>query len=48
MTDDAGRHVSDRWAAWRREIDLTEFHTRWARMEADGTAAHGEADLISS
>jgi SAM-dependent methyltransferase len=48
VTDDAGRHVSDRWAAWRREIDLAEYHTRWARMEADGTAAHGEADLIAA
>jgi SAM-dependent methyltransferase len=47
-TPDAGRHVSDRWAAWRREIDLGEYHTRWTRMEADGTAAHGEADLIES
>ena len=47
MTD-AGRHVSDRWAAWRREIDLAEYHTRWVRMEAAGTAAHGEADLIAS
>ena len=43
-----GRHVSDRWAAWRRDIDLGEYHTRWARMEAEGTAAHGEADLIAS
>jgi SAM-dependent methyltransferase len=43
-----GRHISDRWAAWRREIDLAEYHTRWVRMEADGSAAHGEADLIAS
>lgn len=43
-----GEHVSERWAEWRREIDLAEFHTRWARMEAAGTAAHGEADFIGS
>ena len=43
-----GEHVSERWAAWRREVDLDEYHTRWARMEASGNAAHGEADLIAS
>jgi SAM-dependent methyltransferase len=50
MSDTAspGGHVSDRWAAWRREIDLAEYHTRWTRMEADGTAAHGEAELIAA
>lgn len=42
-----GEHVSDRWAKWREEIDLTEYHSRWQRMEAEGTAAHGEADLIA-
>ncbi|MFM2077079.1 MAG: hypothetical protein RJA49_969 [Actinomycetota bacterium] len=43
-----GEHVSERWAQWRRDIDLGEFHSRWTRMEADGTAAHGEADFIAS
>jgi 2-polyprenyl-3-methyl-5-hydroxy-6-metoxy-1,4-benzoquinol methylase len=43
-----GEHVSERWAKWRREIDLDEFHSRWERMEAAGTAAHGEADLIET
>jgi SAM-dependent methyltransferase len=43
-----GGHVSDRWAAWRREIPLDEYHARWERMEASGTAAHGEADLVAS
>jgi 2-polyprenyl-3-methyl-5-hydroxy-6-metoxy-1,4-benzoquinol methylase len=43
-----GEHVSDRWAAWRREIDLEEYHARWERLEATGTAAHGEADLIEA
>lgn len=52
MTDAGGAprggHVSDRWAAWRREIPLDEYHSRWERMEASGTAAHGEADLIAA
>jgi SAM-dependent methyltransferase len=43
-----GTHVSDRWARWRREIDLEEYHRRWERLEATGTAPHGEADLIAS
>lgn len=43
----SGEHVSDRWAQWRRDVDLGEYHSRWERMEAEGTAAHGEADLIS-
>jgi SAM-dependent methyltransferase len=41
-----GEHVSDRWAQWRRDIPLEEYHARWARMEAAGQAAHGEADLV--
>jgi SAM-dependent methyltransferase len=44
----SGDHVSERWAQWRRDIDLAEFHSRWQRMEATGTAAHGEADLIET
>jgi SAM-dependent methyltransferase len=44
----SGEHVSERWAGWRREIDLEEYHRRWVRMEASGKAAHGEADLIAS
>ncbi len=42
-----GEHVSDRWAQWRDDIDLGEFHTRSARMEASGVTAHGEADLLA-
>ena len=38
--------VSPRWTHWRETIDLDEYHRRWARMEAAGTASHGEADLI--
>lgn len=43
-----GRHVSDRWAAWRRDVDLAEYHVRWRRMEDEGRSTHGEADLIES
>lgn len=60
MTDDAhgseppvdaaapGAQVSPRWAAWRAEVDLREYETRWDRLEADGAAPHGEADLVAS
>ena len=44
----SGEHVSERWAQWRSEIPLEEYHVRWARMEAVGRAAHGEADLLGS
>lgn len=43
-----GRHVSDRWAEWRRQIPLPEYHSRWERMAAEGKATHGEADFIES
>lgn len=43
----SGEHVSPRWAQWRAQVPLEEYHVRWARMEAEGTAAHGEADLIA-
>ena len=43
-----GEHVSERWAQWRRDIDLAEYHTRWTRLEVEGKATHGEADLIAS
>ncbi|MBI4932258.1 MAG: class I SAM-dependent methyltransferase [Actinobacteria bacterium] len=29
-------------------MDLEEYHARWERLEATGTAAHGEADLIEA
>jgi 2-polyprenyl-3-methyl-5-hydroxy-6-metoxy-1,4-benzoquinol methylase len=41
-----GEHVSDRWAAWRAQVDLAEYEARWERMEAQGEAVHGEADLV--
>jgi SAM-dependent methyltransferase len=43
-----GEHVSERWAQWRRDIPLDEYHARWERMEAAGRNSHGEADLIES
>jgi rhodanese-related sulfurtransferase len=46
--DQPGAEVSERWAAWRREVDLEEYEARWARMAAGGQGVHGEADLIAS
>ena len=40
--------MSARWAAWRAEVDLDEYETRWQRLEAQGAATHGEADLVAS
>lgn len=40
--------VSERWTHWRESVDLHEYHRRWARKEAAGQSAHGEADLIES
>ena len=28
------------------DVDLDEYHTRWARAEAAGRSSHGEADLV--
>lgn len=38
-----GAHVSPQWAAWRAQVDLTEYEARFRH-----DAAHGEADLISA
>jgi SAM-dependent methyltransferase len=46
--DQPGAEVSERWAAWRRDVDLDEYEARWARMAAAGQVVHGEADLIAS
>jgi SAM-dependent methyltransferase len=46
MSQEPGAHVSERWAQWRRDIPLDEFHRRWELLEADGVAPHGEADFI--
>jgi len=40
--------VSERWTRWRESVDLHEYHQRWARKEAAGQSAHGEADFIES
>lgn len=51
MTDEqqpVGGHVSERWAHWRQQIPLHEYHSRWERMEAEGKATHGEADFIAA
>lgn len=41
-----GEHVSERWAKWRDDVSLEEYHERWTRREAEGQSTHGEADLI--
>ena len=41
-----GEHVSERWAKWRNDVSLEEYHERWTRREAEGQSTHGEADLI--
>ena len=46
--DQPGAEVSERWAAWRRDVDLDDYEARWARMAAAGQVVHGEADLIAS
>jgi SAM-dependent methyltransferase len=40
--------VSPRWSQWRATTNLEEYHSRWERMEAQGSASHGEADLIEA
>ena len=40
--------VSPRWTEWRAYTDLGEYHSRWERLEASGTASHGEADFIEA
>jgi SAM-dependent methyltransferase len=42
-----GARVSDRWAAWRAQVDLDEYDARWESLAASGQAPHGEADLIA-
>lgn len=46
MTAPDGPGMSDRWRAWRERVDLDEYETRWARLEAEGGDIHGEADFI--
>ena len=42
-----GEHVSERWAQWRDDVSLEEYHQRWSRRAAEGHDTHGEADLIA-
>jgi SAM-dependent methyltransferase len=44
---DPGARVSAQWARWRATVDLEEYATRWHRLEAEGIARHGEADLVA-
>jgi 2-polyprenyl-3-methyl-5-hydroxy-6-metoxy-1,4-benzoquinol methylase len=48
MDRDEAHNVSRRWSQWRDETDLQEYFTRWQRLEAAGSATHGEADFIES
>jgi SAM-dependent methyltransferase len=41
-----GSDVSERWAAWRRRVDLDEYDRQWERMREAGEATHGEADFV--
>ena len=43
-----GAHVSDRWAQWRRDITLDEYHARFTKVQESGRNSHGEADFIES
>ena len=45
---DPGHEVSERWARWRRTMDLDKYDERWSRMAAAGDATHGEADFVTS
>lgn len=45
---ESGHQVSERWAQWRRTVDLDEYEARWTRMAADGEVTHGEADFVST
>lgn len=41
-----GSRVSERWADWRRTVDLDEYDARWEAMRSRGVASHGEADAV--
>ncbi|MEZ5219048.1 MAG: class I SAM-dependent methyltransferase [Ilumatobacteraceae bacterium] len=43
-----GGHVSPRWAQWRAALPVDEYERRFAAMEADGAAVHGEADFLDT
>jgi SAM-dependent methyltransferase len=48
MTQPERPRVSARWDGWRQAVDLDEYAQRWDRLEAEGIAPHGEADLVRS
>jgi SAM-dependent methyltransferase len=37
---------SERWRAWRDQVDLDEYDRRWERLADAGEAIHGEADAV--
>ena len=38
--------MSDSWAKWREETELTDYDARWRRMAERGDNPHGEADFV--
>ena len=38
--------TSEEWARWRRDVDLSGYDDRWARMAAAGRNPHGEVDFV--
>lgn len=43
---DNARAVSPRWVKWRQALSISDYEARFAAMDANGTATHGEADFI--
>ena len=43
-----GATVSVRWAEWRAALTIDAYERRFAEMDADGTAVHGEAEFIAA
>ena len=41
-----GLGVSERWAEWRRRVDLDKYDSRWQAMADRGESVHGEADFV--
>lgn len=37
---------SDRWIRWRQNIDLSDYESKWERLEAQGKSIHGEANFL--
>jgi SAM-dependent methyltransferase len=47
VSDVPGSGVSQRWAEWRRTVDLVKYDQRWDTMAARGENVHGEADAVT-